>query len=88
MSEQNIFELNEEQLGEVTGGKEQKVMATQGGVNVRSGPGTSFGVVAKTQKGSIATYTGEARVVEGKLWICVKWSGKMGWICEDYVKKI
>ena len=35
---------------------------------------------------SVATYTKEARTVEGKTWIHVKWSGKNGWIIADYVK--
>ena len=36
----------------------------------------------------VATYAGEARMAENKLWIRVTWSGKTGWICADYVKRI
>ena len=84
----NMQELNLEALEGVSGGKNQKVMATKAGVNIHSGPGKEFAVIAKTTKNAIANYTGELKYVEGEAWIHVKWDAKSGWIMAKYVKVV
>ena len=88
MTENNINELNIEELELVTGGKGTMVVATKDGANIRSGPGKKFAIIAKTKKGSTATYANETVFADGKTWIRVTWSGKYGWICTDYVKEV
>ena len=87
MDQNDIFELSVDELEGVTGGKGTTVVAKKDGVNIRSGPGTHYAVVAKTTKGSKATYANETVFVDGKAWIRVTWGlNKSGWICSDYVK--
>lgn len=84
-----IFELNPEDLEQVTGGKNQKVIAKKGGKKIHSGPGETFAVVAKTTAGAIAYYTGEMKYVKGEAWIHVKWNdNKSGWILAKDVELI
>lgn len=89
MEENNgIIELSDQELEAASGGKHTKVMATKAGVNIRSGPGKNFAVIARTTEKAVATYTGEMVFVEGRKWIRVAWNGKSGWICADYVKAL
>ena len=82
----NILELSPEALEEIAGGKDQKVTATKAGIDIHSGPGKNFNVIATTTSGAMANYTGEMRYIEGEAWVHVRWNGKSGWILAKYVK--
>lgn len=51
------------------------------GLRLRSGPGTSFGVVGVFEKGKTATY-----LEKSGDWIKIAYSGKTGWVSSSYVK--
>lgn len=56
---------------------------TSSGVNMRSGAGTSYGVVTAIPNKTTVTITKES----GK-WGYTSYNGKKGWICLDYTKKV
>lgn len=61
---------------------------TDSGVNVRSGPGTSYSAIASVYKGQVVTIIGEA-AGGGRDWYNVTFTigtkSYTGWICKDYV---
>ncbi|PMC39737.1 N-acetylmuramoyl-L-alanine amidase [Bacillus sp. UMB0899] len=57
------------------------VESTATGLRLRSGPGTSFGIIGVFEKGKTATY-----VEKSGEWIKVSYSGKTGWVSSSYVK--
>ena len=87
MDENRIYELDDEQLELVSGGKAAEVYAVKDGCDIRSGPGKAFSVIAKTRKGSVASYTGDKKVADGITWIRVAWDNKSGWVSKEFVKK-
>ena len=80
-----LFELDEEVLELVSGGKDYKIKASE--VNVHSGPGTNFGINGRLKKGEKVTYLGDKKKdKEGKTWLYVS-NGKLnGWIRSDLLK--
>ena len=80
-----IFELDEEALELVTGGKDYKIKASE--VNVRSGPGTNYGINGRLKKGEKVTYLSDKKKdKDGKTWLYVS-NGKLnGWIRSDLLK--
>lgn len=87
MEENNIFELSEESLESVAGGKSIYVVATTE-ANIRSGPGKSYSVIGTTIPGFDAKYLGRMeKDKDGRTWINVSWNHKTGWICTKYVNK-
>ena len=86
--ENNIVELNEDVLEDVTGGKgdTEKVKAT-GNANVRTGPGLEYGIIGSISKGDTLKYLGTAKKDDrGVRWYKVKFSGQSGWISSKYSK--
>ena len=81
----NVFELDEEALELVSGGKEYRVKASE--VNVRSGPGKNYSVNGRLTKGEKVTYLGDKKKdKDGKTWLYVS-NGKLnGWIRSDLLK--
>lgn len=84
----NMQELNLEALEGVSGGKNQKVIATKAGVKIHAEAGSDAPVISKTTEGAIANYTGDMKYVKGEPWVKVKWNGKSGWILAKYVKVV
>ena len=80
-----LFELDEEALELVTGGKDYKIKASE--VNVRSGPGTNYGINGRLRRGAKVTYLSDKKKdKDGKTWLYVS-NGKLnGWIRSDLLK--
>jgi len=56
-------------------------------LNVRSGAGTGYSKLGSLPSGSVVTVLGSAKADNGKVWYKYQFSsGKLGWICSDYVK--
>ena len=49
-----------------------------GTLNVRSGPGTTYSVVAKLSQGAAVTVIGEASASDGALWYQIRFTGSGG----------
>ena len=64
--ENNIVELDEETLEEVSGGKEYRIKVDE--VNVRSGPGTNFGINGRLKKGKVVTYLNDKKKDKVSKW--------------------
>lgn len=81
-----IFELDEEVLELVSGGKgSYKVKASE--VNVRSGPGTNYGINGRLKRGDKVTYLNDKKKdKEGKTWLYVSNGMINGWIRSDLMK--
>ena len=86
--ENEITELNEEALEQVSGGKTTKITCIVEKANVRSGPGKEFAVIGHLYEHEKVDFKGETKKdKEGKTWICVNKGTKFGWIRKDLVKK-
>ena len=84
----NAFELNDEELDDVTGGKSSQYIKTTGNVNVRKGPGLEYRSLGTVSKGVKMTYTGKSeRDDRGVKWYQVSAGGRTGWISSRYAKK-
>ena len=80
-----IVELDEETLEEVSGGKEYRIKVDE--VNVRSGPGTNFGINGRLKKGKVVTYLNDKKKDKnGKTWVYVSDGKIYGWIRSDLLK--
>lgn len=67
--------------GTVTAGTTGRIVNAQKGLNIRSGPGKEYGVVASAQNGSIVTILGEENG-----FYKINYSGdKIGYVSKDYV---
>jgi uncharacterized protein YraI len=88
MNEQYVIvELDEEELEEVAGGRH--VQSTGNGVHIRKGPGTTYSVIGKVNKGDRLTYDGAKDYDrKGVMWYAVKWNGVRGWICSKYARPV
>ena len=53
------------------------------GVNVRSGAGTSYGVVMSLNGGTVVTVTGSTKGSDGYVWYAISYGGKTGYIRSD-----
>ena len=56
------------------------------GVNVRKGPGTSYGALGVLAKGKSFNITGKAKDSKGVWWYRLTFSGKTGYVSSQYVK--
>ena len=93
MKNYEIVELNDEQLEQVTGGRRKPfVRATGNSVNVRSGPGTDYPVVARLGYLDMVPATGEVRKDKhGTWWAKVTTPVNQntyvtGWVCRKYAE--
>lgn len=57
-----------------------------GGLNVRSGPGTSYGRLGILADGKVFTVTGKTKASYGTIWYQLTYSGKKGYVSSKYVK--
>ena len=81
----NIVELGDEQLEQVTGGSK---IVTTGNVNVRSGPGLDFRSLGTVSSGTSLTYDGASeKDGRGVRWYRVRYHGSFGWVSSKYSKK-
>lgn len=55
------------------------------GLNVRSGPGTSNGVVAEAPLGATLRTTGNEERVDESIWVEVEFEGTTGWVHSGFV---
>lgn len=56
------------------------------GLNVRSGPGTSYGRLGILADGKVFTVTGKTKASDGTIWYQLTYSGKKGYVSSKYVK--
>lgn len=63
------------------------VLVTGNHINVRSGAGTNYGVIASVKKNDKLTYIGE-KTVNGTKWYNVQVNGKTGWIIGTYSRLV
>lgn len=62
-------------------------ITADGGLNVRSGAGTSYSKLGLLTEGSTVTVIGSSKDKNGKVWYKYNFSStKVGYICSDYVK--
>ncbi len=59
---------------------------TTDGVNVRTGPGTSYSRIAIVNEGDVFTVIGQGKDPSGTVWYNVNVSGKNGYIISNYAK--
>ena len=86
--ENNVLELNEEMLEQVSGGKHVTLKIKVDEANVRSGPGKEYHSIALMGKGDELVYKGEKKKdKEGKTWLKVDCIGMIGWVRSDLVRK-
>ena len=84
---QELFELNEEALSEVTGGKGNKYVMATAEANVRKGPGKNYDIIGTAREGRFARYTGNSVLDKtGRVWHEVSVGGRKGWINGKYSK--
>lgn len=86
VNENNVVELNEELLENVTGGKSVEVQCKVSQAEVRTGPGNNYELIGHLYKGEKVTYKGEHhKDTKGRMWVCVKKEkgSKYGWILKD-----
>ena len=55
-------------------------------LNVRGGPGTSYGKIASLQHGSSVTVTDEVTGADGKLWAAVSFGGGSGYVQKSFLE--
>ncbi|MDO4487020.1 MAG: SH3 domain-containing protein [Bacillota bacterium] len=63
-----------------------KGTVTNGPLNVRKGPGTSYGTLGTVAKGKVITITGKAKDKDGKWWYRFTFNGKDGYVYSSYIK--
>ncbi len=83
---ENIVELEDAELEEVAGGKDI-LKVRKGEVNIRSGPGKEYGVVAIMLRGDeLLNLYEKKKDKHGKTWMKVRAVDQNGWIRSDLVK--
>ena len=86
--ENEIMELSEDMLEQVSGGKQIVLKITVSEANVRSGPGTDFSINGRLHKGDKVIYLSDKkRDKKGMLWVYVSNGRLNGWIRTDLVAK-
>ena len=89
LPEGEVVELADDELEEVTGGKQRYVVVTGNRVYLRYGPGKSYAHFALVKKGATLTYEGkkEYNKSERRYWYRVRYNGTIGWIAADYSRR-
>ena len=83
---EEMIELDDAELEVVSGGKDI-LKVRKGEVNVRSGPGKSYGVVATMIRGDeLLNLYEKKKDKHGKTWIKVRAVNVNGWVRSDLVK--
>ena len=86
VDENESLELTDEELESVTGGKYKTIKVKVSEANLRSGPGTNFGVVLRLKKREKISFLGtKAKDAHGKTWLYVNVGNYDGWIRKDLV---
>jgi uncharacterized protein YraI len=57
-------------------------------LNLRSGAGTGFGIVATLPVGTTGTITASSRSANGYTWWPVRTSYGSGWVVQDFIRKV
>ena len=70
----------------VTSVSNTKGTVSDGPLNVRTGPGTSYTRLGSMAKGKTFTVTGKTNDINGKLWYRLTYNGKTGYVRALYVK--
>ena len=87
--ENNVLELNEEMLEQVSGGKHVTLKIKVDEANVRSGPGTDVSVNGRLHRGDKVTYMRDKKFdSKGMLWVYVSNGRLNGWVRTDLVARV
>lgn len=82
----DAMELEDAELEEVVGGKDI-LKVRKGEVNIRSGPGTEYGVIITMGRGDQLLNLYETKKDrKGKTWMKVRAVNQNGWVRKDLVK--
>ena len=85
-SEEGLLELTEEELSSISGGT-TVIHVKRGTLNVHSGPGKNYSVLATVDKHDDLVCVGEAQKDKnGKYWIKIRVFGIVGWVRGDKTK--
>lgn len=86
--ENRFVELNDEELEQVSGGK-QYITGYSGQSHVRTGPGLDYRKIGVLHRDEDARYLGESSVDErGVVWYKIRWDGREAWVSSMYTKKV
>lgn len=85
---ENIIELNDEELEEVTGGS-RYITGYSGRSNVRTGPGKEYRSIGVLHRDEDAKYLGKTSTDgRGVVWYKIRWNGRDAWVSSMYTKKV
>jgi len=85
--ETGILELTDEEMEQISGGRDTTVRVKRGELKVYSGPGKDYSVIMTVDEDDTLTCVGEAKKDrKGKTWIKVRVYGETGWVRGDKVK--
>ena len=84
----NVVELNDEELGEVAGGKHSYITGDNGKSNIRTGPGLGYASIGVLRRGESVKYLHDTSVDNrGVTWYKVRYNGRTGWVSSRYTVK-
>lgn len=85
---ENIVELNDEELNEVTGGT-RYIEGDTGKSHVRTGPGLGYRKLGVLHVGEDARYLGKTSVDDrGVVWYKIRWNGRDAWVSSRYTCRV
>ena len=87
---ENIVELDDEALDEVSGGKKKsspKFLKLTGNVNIRKAPSLDGAIITSLSEGTVISYLGSSKKDKrGVAWYKVNCNGSVGWVSSKYAK--
>lgn len=89
LNNENIVELTDTELENVTGGKYDFIEGNDGKSNVRTGPGLSYKSIGVLHKGEDAKYLQKTSIDDrGVTWYKIRWNGRDAWVSSRYTIKV
>ena len=85
---ENMVELNDDEMEEVSGGKKY-ITGYSGKSNVRTGPSRDYRSIGVLHRDEDARYLGKTATDErGVVWYKIRWNGRDAWVSSMYTKKV
>ena len=85
----SFVELNDDELEQVSGGKNYKIGGDSGKSNVRTGPGLGYKSIGVLHRGEEARYLGKTSTDDrGVVWYKIEWNGRNAWVSSRYTVKV
>ena len=86
---ENVVELGDDDLEEVSGGSQKYIVGDDGKSNVRTGPGRDYHSIGTLHRGDEAKYLGKTATDErGVVWYKIRWKGRDAWVSSMYTRKV